>query len=314
MRAVTITPEGDLQFLEHEDPKPGTGEVLVQIKGAGINGADILQRAGKYPPPPGAPKDIPGLELAGEVVELGAGAARFAIGDRVMGIVAGGGQAELAAVHERQLMPVPNAFDWSQAGGFAEVFVTANDAIFTQGELALGERLLVHGAAGGVGTAAVQLGVAAGAEVVASVRDTSKHDAVAELGATVVTPDQVESHGPYDVILELIGATNMPENVKTVAERGRIVVIGVSTGFKAEVNLLALMGKRAWVTGSTLRSRPLEQKAHATRLVEHSVLPLVERGSISVPIEATFSLAAAAEAYARFQAGGKLGKVVLVAE
>jgi NADPH:quinone reductase-like Zn-dependent oxidoreductase len=162
MRAVTIR-DKELSVQEHPDPTPGAGEVLVRVRTAGLNGADMLQRRGLYPAPPGAPQDIPGLELAGEVIERGAGANRFDEGDRVMGIVAGGAQAELAVVHERILMPVPSRLDWLQAGCVPEVFTTASDAIFTQADLKPGEHLLVHGGAGGVGTAAIQLGRAAGA-------------------------------------------------------------------------------------------------------------------------------------------------------
>src|SRR5881628_2804667 len=170
MRAATIR-DGSVVVDEHLDPEPARGEILVRVHAAGLNGADMLQRKGRYPAPPGSPPDIPGLELAGEVAALGPGARRFAEGDRVMGIVGGGGQAELAVVHERQLMPVPEALDWPAAGALPEVFTTAHDALFTQSGLRPGERLLVHGAAGGVGTAAVQLGVAAGARVTATVRN-----------------------------------------------------------------------------------------------------------------------------------------------
>src|SRR5919112_3754353 len=157
MRAATIR-DGSVVIEEHADPEPGAGELLVRVRAAGLNGADMLQRKGAYPAPPGSPPDIPGLELAGEVVALGPAAQRFAEGDRVMGIVGGGGQGELAVVHERQAMPVPETLDWPAAGGFPEVFTTAHDALFTQAALAPGERLLVHGAAGGGGTAGVQLG------------------------------------------------------------------------------------------------------------------------------------------------------------
>ncbi len=169
LKAVTIRDQA-LSVEDHPDPEPGTGEVLVRVRAAGLNGADMLQRKGLYPAPPGAPQDIPGLELAGEVAALGPGASRFAEGDRVMAVVAGGGQAELATVHERAAMPVPDALDWPAAGGFPEVFTTAHDALFTQAGLAPGEHLLVHGAAGGVGTAAVQIARAAGARVTATVR------------------------------------------------------------------------------------------------------------------------------------------------
>jgi len=226
--------------------------------------------------------------------------------------VGGGGQAELAVVHERAAMPVPDALDWPAAGGFPEVFTTAHDALFTQAGLQTGERLLVHGAAGGVGTAAIQLGRAAGAQVTATVRNEQLRGEVEKLGATAIAPEGFEDHGPFDVVLELVGGPNMPGNLKALETGGRISVIGVGAGPKTELNLLALMGKRARIQGSTLRARPLEQKADAARRVERSVLPLVESGAVRVPVADTFPLDRVEEAYERFAAGGKLGKVVLL--
>ncbi len=320
MRAVTIR-EKEILVEEHPDPVPGAGEVLVRVRAAGLNGADMMQRRGLYPAPPGSPQDIPGLELAGEAQALGPGAERFEVGDRVMAIVGGGGQAELAVVHERQLMPVPKTLDRPQAGGLPEVFTTAHDAIFTQAGLRPGERLLVHGGAGGVGTAAIQLARAAGAGVTATVRREELREQVAALGAEVIAPDGFAEHGPFDVVLELVGAPNLADNLNALATGGRICIIGVSAGAKAELNLLALMGKRARIHGSTLRARPLEEKALAARLLEREVLPLFEPGSgvgsgqapLTVPVAETFPLAEAAAAYDRFAEGGKLGKIVLVA-
>jgi NADPH:quinone reductase len=311
MRAVTVR-DGAVTVEDHPDPTPGSGEVLIRVKAAGLNGADVLQMKGGYPAPPGAPEDIPGLEFAGEVIGLGPGTHRFAEGDRVMAITGGGGQAELATLHERLLMPVPDALDWTAAGGTPEVFTTAHDAIFTQGGLQLGERLLVHGAAGGVGSAAVQLGVLAGAQVTATVRSEGSRDAVAALGATVLDPADFTDHGPYDVILELVGAPNWPGNLEALATGGRICVIGVGAGPKVELSLLALMGKRGAIHASTLRARPLEDKADATRRVERAVLPGFGRG-LTVPIARTFPLEDASDAYAFFQEQGKHGKVVLTA-
>jgi NADPH2:quinone reductase len=312
VHAVTIA-DGALEWREHPDPEPGHGEALVAVRAAGLNGADRLQVAGLYPPPPGAPVDIPGLELAGEVAALGPGAARFAVGDRVMAVVAGGGQGELAVVHERHLVPVPDGVAWEAAGGFPEVFSTAFDALFTQCGLAVGERVCVHGAAGGVGIAAVQLARAAGAHVTATVRAEERRAEVAELGADeVVAPEAFVEHGPFDVVLELVGAPNLPDDLRSLALGGRIAVIGVGAGAKAEVNLLQLMDRRARIHGSTLRSRSLEDKAAVARGVERHVLPLLATGAVRVPVDATFPMADASEAYARFAAGGKLGKVVLV--
>jgi NADPH2:quinone reductase len=314
VRAATIR-DGKIAVEEHPDPQPQAGELLVRVHAAGLNGADMHQLAGRYPAPPGSPQDIPGLELAGEVVGLGPGASRFSEGDRVMAIVGGGGQAELATVHERQAMPVPDALDWPAAGGTPEVFTTAYDAIFTQCGLTSGERLLVHGAAGGVGTAAVQLGVAAGARVTATVRRPEARDAVKDLGAhEVLDPEGFEEHGPFDVILELVGAPNLGANLKAIATRGRIVVIGIGAGAKGELNLRDLMTKRAAIRASTLRARPLEEKALTARAMERHVLPLFETGDLRVPIAETHPLEGAVEAYDRFAEGGKVGKIVLVTD
>ena len=313
MRAATIR-EGEIVVEEHADPEPGPWEVLVRIRAAGLNGADMHQLRGGYPAPHGSPQDIPGLELAGEVAARGRHAERFGDGERVMAIVGGGAQAELAVIHERELMPVPDALDWAAAGGFPEAFTTAHDALFTQAGLGPGERLLVHGSAGGVGTAAVQLGRTTGARVVATVRSEHARNQVAALGARVVAPDAFADEGPFDVVLELVGAPNFADNLTALATDGRICIIGVGAGAKAELNLLALMGKRARIHGSTLRPRPLEEKAATARRVERHVLPLVERGEIEVPIAQTFALAQAAQAYERFAAGGKVGKIVLTVD
>jgi putative PIG3 family NAD(P)H quinone oxidoreductase len=310
VRAVTIR-DKQLSVEDHPDPTPGAGEVLVRVRAAGLNGADMMQRRGVYPAPPGAPQDIPGLELAGEVAERGPGANRFSVGDRVMGIVAGGGQAELAVVHERILMLVPERLDWMEAGGTPEVFTTAHDAIFTQAALKPGERLLVHGGAGGVGTAAIQIAHAAGARVTATVRNPDHRAAVAEFGATVIEPQRFAEHGPFDVILELVGAPNLPDNVTALAIQGRVMVIGIAAGAKGEVHLGALMQKRGQIHSSTLRPRPLEEKALAARGVERSVLPLLDSGAVRVPIAATYPLEQAEQAYDHFAGGGKLGKIVL---
>jgi NADPH2:quinone reductase len=310
MRAATIR-DKQLVVEEHPDPSPGSGEVLVKVHAAGLNGADMHQLAGAYPAPAGSPPDIPGLELAGEVVARGPGAERFSEGDRVMSIVGGGGQAELATVHERILMPVPDNLSWTEAGGTPEVFTTAHDAIFTQAQLVAGERLLVHGAAGGVGCAAVQLARAAGARVTATVRNPDLRDKVAALGATVLEPEGFAEHGPFDVILELVGAVNLMDNLKSLETGGRITVIGMGAGAKSEINLGLLLMKRARIHGSTLRSRPLEQKALTARGMERSVLPLLASGAVMVPVAETYPLAEAAAAYEHFQRGGKLGKIII---
>ncbi len=313
MRAAVIV-EGAVGCDERPDPVPGAGELLVRVRAAGLNGADLLQRAGRYPPPPGTPADQPGMEFAGEVEAAGAGATRFSPGDRVMGIVAGAAQAELVVVHERVAMPVPDGLSWPEAGGFPEVFTTAHDALFTQCGLRLGERLLVNGAAGGVGVAAVQLAVANGSSVVASVRSPERREALASFGATPAAPDDAFGLGPFDVVLELVGGPNLPADLDALATGGRISVIGIGAGATAEVGLGLLMARRARVHGSTLRVRPLEEKALAARLVERHVLPQLAAGRVRVPVEATFPLSDVGAAYERFAAGGKLGKIVLLVD
>ena len=310
MRAVTIV-EKALTIREHSELSPARGEVVVAVRSAGLNGADMLQLRGHYPAPAGSPPDIPGLEFAGEVLATGEDAARFRPGDRVMGVVGGGGQAEQVVVHERGVMPVPDGVSWPAAGGFPEAFATAYDALFSQGGLSLGETLLVHGGAGGVGTASIQLAVRTGAKVVATVRDQSLRGSVAALGALAVEPSEFAEHGPFDVVLELVGAVNMAANLDALATGGRIVVIGVGAGFKCEVNLLSLMGRRGRILGSTLRARSLEEKAEVSRQVEKHVLPALKSGELKVPLVETYPMEDVEAAYERFRAGGKFGKIIL---
>lgn len=302
---------GQLQWGHRPDPEPTHDELLIAVKAAGVNAADLMQRAGMYPAPPGVPSDIPGLELAGEVIEVGAAVRDFRPGDRVMAVVAGGAQAELAVVHERCAMSVPTSLPWIEAGGFPEAFSTAFDGIVTQCQLGVGERLCVHAAAGGVGIAAVQLGVAAGAHVVATVRSEALRAKVAAFGATVVAPEDFVQHGPFDVVLELIGAPNLDADLDALATGGRISVIGVGGGAIGEVNLLKLMSKRGRIHGSTLRPRPLEDKAAVARRMVRQVVPLADDSLVRVPVEQTYAMKDAALAYERFAQGGKLGKIIL---
>jgi NADPH:quinone reductase-like Zn-dependent oxidoreductase len=313
MQAVTLV-DTALIWESRPDPVPAPGELLVAVHAAGINGGDLMQRQGFYPAPPGWPPDIPGMEFAGEVVGVGSATSRFKVGDRVMSIVGGGAQAELLTVPEAFVLPVPDSISWEEAGGFPEVFLTAHDALFTQAGLTAGERVLVSGCAGGVGTAAVQMAHAAGAQVVGSVRNPDLHDAVRALGADeVIEPDQVPDRGPYDVSLELVGAPGVTAALGAMATGGRIVVIGVGGGGASlELNLLVVMQKRVRIGGSTLRGRSVEEKAEVAGAVESDVLPRLASGQIKVPVAATYPMADAAEGYERFAAGGKLGKIVLV--
>jgi NADPH2:quinone reductase len=312
MRAVVVR-DKQLYWEERDDPVPGDTELLIAVRAAGLNGADMMQRQGLYPAPPGAPADIPGMEVAGEVVAVGSQVTRFAPGARVMSLVGGGGQATMAVVEESHALTVPDSLTWPEAGGFPEVFSTAFDALFTHADLRMGERVLVSGAAGGVGTAGVQLAAATGASVVATVRDTRRHGEVEALGAgVVIQPDGVGDHGPYDVVLELVGAASLPTVLPHLATGARVMVIGVGSGAKIELNLLQLMGARARIGGATLRGRTRREKADVAAAVTAHVLPLVDSGRLRVPISATFSMAEATAAYDHFTAGGKLGKVVLV--
>lgn len=299
MLAAVIV-DGELRVEERPDPEPTRTQALVRVRASGINNADLMQVRGGYPPPAGAPEDIPGLELAGERVDTG---------ERVVALVAGGGHAELAAVEERHLVPLPEGIDWEPAGGFVEVFATAHDALFTQAGLVAGERVLVNGGAGGVGVAGIQLAREAGAAVVATVRNEELRPRVAALGAEAVAPGEAE--GPFDVVLELVGGENLGANLALLATGGRVVVIGTGAGRSAEIDFGQVMRRRARLQGSTLRSRSLDEKALVVAALERQVLPLLAAGRVVVPVEAAFPLADAPAAYERFAAGGKFGKIVL---
>jgi NADPH:quinone reductase len=287
VRAATIV-DGRIEVAERPDPVPGDGEMLIHVRAAGINGADLGQRAGNYPPPPGV-TDVPGLECAGQTAD----------GRRVMALLPGGGQAERAVAHETHVLAVPDGLSWEQAGGFVEAFATAHDALFTQAELAAGERLLVNGAAGGVGVAAVQLGLAAGATVTANARH--HHDELRALGA------DTDVDGEYDVILELVGGENLTTNLERLALKGRISVIGTGAGSRAEFDFSRLSRKRGRIHGSNLRSRSIEEKAE----VMASLAAFMSARAFGVPVEETFPLERTQDAYERFRAGNKFGKIVV---
>jgi NADPH2:quinone reductase len=313
MHAVVIR-DKQLHWEERDDPAPGATELLVAVRAAGLNSADLIQRIGLYPAPPGSPPDIPGLELAGEVVGVGAQVTRFVPGDRVMAVVGGGGQATMAVVDESHALAVPDSLPWPEAGGFPEAFSTAYDALFTQAGLQMGERVLVSGAAGGVGTAAVQLAAEAGAIVTATVRNPDHRATVAAFGAhAVIAPGDEGDGGPYDVVLELVGQASLTNVLAHLATWSRVVVIGVGSGGRMEIDLMQLMTKRARIGGSTLRARSRREKADVTAAMAAHVLPALAAGRLTIPIFETFPLAEAEAAYDRFAAGGKLGKVVLVA-
>lgn len=312
MRAVIIDHE-TLGLEERPDPVPGEGHVVVATDFAGINAADLLQRRGFYPSPPGWPADIPGMELSGRVLEVGAGVDGSLVGRRVCAIVGGGAQATRALVPAAHLIEVPDTVAADEAGGFAEAFITAYDALVVRGQLERGQRLLVSGASGGVGSAAVQIGRLLGAHVTAVTRTPAHHADLLTLGADeVITLEDVTTIAPVNVVLELVGAAHLSLAQGRLADFARVVVIGVAGGgSRVEVDLLNIMRTRSTLTGSTLRSRGHDEKAEIIAKVRHALEGPWRRGEIKVPLAKTFTLADVEEAYAFFAQPGKFGKVLL---
>jgi len=318
MRAVVFTGAGGNEVVrleERPDPEPSGGELLVSVRYAGLNPADLSQRAGNYPAPPGSPRDIPGLEVAGTVTALGPQARGFEVGQRVFGIVGGGGLADRVVVHERHVTAVPDRLDDQHAASVPEAFITAHDAVLTQAGLRPGELLLVNGANGGVGTAGIQIGAAAGARVLGTVRDPELRDRVAALGADVVDPEnlvaEARARGGADVVLELVGAPNLDPDLDALALKGRIVVVGTGAGDTAPISLRKMMGRRARLYGTGLRVRPLEEKAVAVQAFAREVVPHLASGRIDALVDHVFPAAEAAAAFDRLASRGKLGKVLL---
>lgn len=318
MRAVVFAGAGGndvVRLEERPDPTPTGAEVVVAVRYAGLNPADLAQRAGRYPAPPGSPPDIPGLETAGTVIARGPRAGRFRPGDRVLGIVGGGGLADRVLVDERHLAPVPESLDEAAAAAVPEAFVTAHDAIVTQAGLRLGELLVVNGANGGVGTAGVQIGLAAGARVLATVRDPEVREHVAALGAQAVDPDQLldraNAAGGADVVLELVGAPNLARDLEALALKGRIAIVGTGAGDEAPLALRMLMARRARLFGTVLRARPPEEKAAAVQAFAREVVPLLTDGHVKAVIDRVFPATEVTAAFDRLAAPGKLGKVLI---
>ncbi|MHB8378698.1 MAG: zinc-binding dehydrogenase [Acidimicrobiales bacterium] len=305
--------EKRLQVIERNEPKPGPGDVVVAVRAAGINAADLMQREGFYPAPPGFPDDVPGMELAGLVTAVGEDVSTTLVGRRVCAIVGGGAQATHCVVASEHLLFVPEHVSWAEAGGFPEAFTTAYDALVTQGRLQAGDRVLVSGAAGGVGAAGVQIAHVLGAEVVAVTRNDEHHGALRALGADeTITLDEVGSLEPVDVVLELLGAANLGPAQRVLRPRARVVVIGVGAGARVEIDLLSMMRTRFTLTGSTLRSRSRDEKSAVATRLRQVVLPLWNDHTVSVPIAKTFDLRDAVAAYDYFGQRGKFGKVVLL--
>lgn len=323
MRAVVITEVGGPDVLEVRHvprPAPGAGEVLVRVATSGVNRADLLQRRGGYAAPPGSPQDIPGMEFSGTVEAVGAGATRWSPGDAVMGIVGGGAYAEFVVTHEDAAMAVPAGMDLEPAGAIPEVFVTAFDAVLVQEGLQPGETLLVHAVGSGVGTAALQLGRAFGATVLGTSRTQGKLDRAAALGLEHAilgdegwphrVMDVTEGRG-VDVILDLVGGPYLAGNQKVLAKRGRHIVVGVTGGSSADIDLRTLMVKRGSIRGTVLRSRSLEEKVTLTRAFERDALPKFESGAMSPVVDRVLEAAEVPEAHRLLESNGTFGKVLL---
>jgi NADPH:quinone reductase-like Zn-dependent oxidoreductase len=314
MQAVVIK-EGKLQIVERDAPVPGPDEVVVAVRAAGINAADLLQLQGNYPAPPGWPVDIPGLEMAGIVSAVGRDVHEALLGRRVCAVVGGGAQATHCLVPAEHLTFVPEQVGWSEAGGFAEAFTTAHDGLVTQAGLREGERVLVSGASGGVGTAAVQIANRLGAHITAVTRSDVHHEALRALGADeTITLGEVAGVGHVDVVLELVGAAHLALAQKVLAPFARVVIIGVGGGSRMDLDLLNLMATRATLTGSTLRSRSRQEKAEVIARVNEELVPLWASDQLRVPLAQSFELADAAAAYEHFARPGKFGKIVLLVE
>ena len=327
MRAVVITEPGGpevLQIQERPDPAPGPDDVLVDIRASALNRADTLQRQGGYPAPPGSPDEIPGLEFSGVVLKPGANVTDLKEGDRVFGLLGGGGYASRVVTHSRMAMRIPDNLDFVQAAAVPEVFFTAYDALFNHCELAMGESVLIHAAGSGVGTAAVQLAHNTGAFVFGTAGSEDKLQRSAELGMNVGInyreqdfSEVVRMHtggSGVNVLLDVIGADYWERNLASMALRGRMVLVGTMGGGGIEADLRPLMFKRLRITGTVLRSRPIEEKIEVTNQIKRHVLPLIASGAIKPVVDTVFPLAEASEAHRLMESNANFGKIVLAVE
>jgi NADPH2:quinone reductase len=318
MRAVVISRFGGpevLELREVETPAPTRGEVRVRVRATAVNRADLLQRQGKYPAPPGSPADIPGMEYAGEVDEVGPDAGDLQVGERVFGLCGGGSYAESLLVPARTVARMPAGLSFVEAAAVPEAFITAWDALVTQAGLGAGERVLIHAVGSGVGTAAVQLARAVGARSVGTARTADKLTRARGLGMDegVLVSDGkfAAAVGSVDVVLELVGGGYVGEDLRCVAPRGRIVVVGALAGAQAEIDLRLMMQLRVRLFGTVLRARPLEEKILVSQAFIHHVVPLLARGTLGAVVDRSFPLAAAGEAHAYVASNQGFGKVVL---
>ncbi|GAB22651.1 putative oxidoreductase [Gordonia polyisoprenivorans NBRC 16320 = JCM 10675] len=320
MRAVTVSSSGDLSVSTIDDPVADLGEVVIDVVSAGVNRADLLQRRGNYPPPPGAPETL-GLEVSGRISEVGARVSGWSVGDEVCALLAGGGYAERVAVPAAQVLPVPAGVLLADAAALPEVACTVVSNVIEAGGLRAGELLLVHGGSSGIGTHAIQLAHALGARVAVTARTAAKLDRCAGFGADILinyaTDDFVEAiteSGGADVILDIIGAKYLTQNISALRTGGRLVIIGMQGGTKAELSIAALMGKRASVIGTTLRSRPVDGDGGKAQIVTHTrtvTWPLIEAGKVLPVIDSVYDLDDAAAAHDRLDSGEAIGKVLL---
>jgi NADPH2:quinone reductase len=327
MRAAIYTGSGGPEVIQIQDvppPEPGPEQALVRVHASALNRADVMQRQGNYPAPPGAPASIPGLEFAGVVEAVGDGVTGIAVGERVFGLTAGGGQAEYIVSHERLLVRVPDNLDFKEAGGVPEVFITAHDALFTQGGLAPGERVLIHAVGSGVGTAAVQLAHSAGCMVIGTARTADKLERSAALGLDVgidtsqqdfaeVVHDKARGQGVH-VCIDFIGGPYLDNNLKALAVKGRLVLVSMLGGPQTQISLSAILSKRLRMVGTVLRARPLEEKATATRLFAERVVPLLASGRIRPIVDRVFPLDQLAHAHRYMQSNQNFGKIVISLE
>src|SRR5712691_79777 len=325
MKAVTIRSFGGVEGLEVREvadaPNATADRVRVRVRAAGLNRADILQRLGRYPAPPGYPQEIPGLEFAGEVVEVGADARRWKVGDRVFGIIGGGGQDEFVTLAVSDLAEIPAKLDWAEAASIPEVFMTAHDALFTQCGVKMGERVLIHAAGSGVGTAAIQLVRAAGAFAYGTSRTADKLERAKEFGLTeavavgddpmslVDTVKRWTNGAGVEVILDLVGAAYLKANLAAIGSKGRLVFVGTTSGSKAEMDYSIAMHKRLRIMGTSLRIRSLEEKATATRLFAEQVVPLLASGAVRSVIDRIFPMEEVRAAHERIESNESFGKV-----
>jgi len=327
MKAVKIISFGGVEGLEvvnaPDAPEPTADRVRVRVRAAGLNRADILQRLGRYPAPPGYPEDIPGMEFAGEVESTGEDARAWKVGDRVFGITGGGAHAEYVTVPESTLARVPDNLNWVEAASIPEVFMTAHDALFTQCRLQMGERVLIHAAGSGVGTAASQLVKAAGAVAYGTSRTLEKLQRAKEFGLSEsialgddpsVFAGAVEkwtNGAGVNVVLDLVGAAYLKPNLDALAARGRLIFVGTTSGSKAEIDYGIVMRKRLSVMGTSLRTRSIEEKATATRLFAQHVVPLLTNGTVRPVLDSVFRIEGVREAHKRIESDESFGKVVL---